>query len=47
MTLLGWKETLSEFVKTTIIGGASFLLPVAMANILFTALALTYFGHTG
>jgi uncharacterized membrane protein len=30
MTLLGWKETLSEFVKTTIIGGASFLLPAAI-----------------
>jgi uncharacterized membrane protein len=30
MTRLGWKETLREFVKTTIIGGASFLLPVAI-----------------
>jgi uncharacterized membrane protein len=30
MILLGWKETLREFVKTTIIGGASFLLPVAI-----------------
>src|ERR1700746_1057260 len=30
MTLLGWKETLREVVKTTIIGGASFLLPVAI-----------------
>jgi len=30
MTLLGWKETLREFLKTTIIGGASFLLPVAI-----------------
>ena len=30
MTLLGWKETLREFVKTTVIGGASFLLPVAI-----------------
>jgi uncharacterized membrane protein len=30
MTLLGWKETLREFVKTTIIGGLSFLLPVAI-----------------
>jgi uncharacterized membrane protein len=30
MALFGWKETLREFVKTTIIGGASFLLPVAI-----------------
>lgn len=30
MALLGWKETLREFVKTTIIGGASFLLPIAI-----------------
>jgi uncharacterized membrane protein len=30
MTLPGWKETLREFVKTTIIGGLSFLLPVAI-----------------
>lgn len=30
MSLLGWKKTLREFIKTTIIGGASFLLPVAI-----------------
>jgi uncharacterized membrane protein len=30
MAPLGWKKTLREFVKTTIIGGASFLLPVAI-----------------
>jgi uncharacterized membrane protein len=30
MTLFSWKETLREFVKTTIIGGLSFLLPVAI-----------------
>ena len=30
MTLLSWKETLRELFKTTIIGGASFLLPVAL-----------------
>ena len=30
MTLFRWKEALREFVKTTIIGGASFLLPVAI-----------------
>ena len=30
MALLGWKNTVREFVKTTIIGGASFLLPVAI-----------------
>jgi uncharacterized membrane protein len=30
MALLGWKKTLREFIKTTIIGGASFLLPVAI-----------------
>jgi len=30
MALLGWKKTLREVVKTTIIGGASFLLPVAI-----------------
>jgi uncharacterized membrane protein len=30
MSLFRWKETLREFVKTTIIGGASFLLPVAI-----------------
>ena len=29
MTLFRWKEPLKEFLKTTIIGGASFLLPVA------------------
>jgi uncharacterized membrane protein len=30
MTLFSWKEILGEFVKTTLIGGASFLLPVAI-----------------
>ncbi len=30
MGLLGWKKTVRELVKTTIIGGASFLLPVAI-----------------
>ena len=30
MRLLGWKETLKEVFRTTIIGGASFLLPVAL-----------------
>ena len=30
MTLFRWKEALRQFVKTTIIGGASFLLPVAI-----------------
>jgi uncharacterized membrane protein len=30
MTLFSWKEPLREFFKTTIIGGASFLLPVAI-----------------
>lgn len=30
MAVLGWKKTVREFVKTTIIGGASFLLPVAI-----------------
>ena len=30
MTLFSWKETLRELFKTTIIGGASFLLPVAL-----------------
>ena len=30
MTLFGWKQTLRELFKTTIIGGASFLLPVAI-----------------
>ena len=30
MTLLSWKQTLRELFKTTIIGGASFLLPVAI-----------------
>jgi uncharacterized membrane protein len=30
MTLFSWKETLRELLKTTIIGGASFLLPVAI-----------------
>jgi uncharacterized membrane protein len=30
MRLLSWKETLKEFFRTTIIGGASFLLPVAL-----------------
>ena len=30
MTLFSWKQTLRELFKTTIIGGASFLLPVAI-----------------
>lgn len=30
MTLFSWKESLREFLKTTIIGGASFVLPVAI-----------------
>ena len=30
MTLFRWKEPLKEFLKTTIIGGATFLLPVAL-----------------
>ncbi len=30
MTLFSWKKTLRELLKTTIIGGASFLLPVAI-----------------
>jgi uncharacterized membrane protein len=30
MTFFRWKEPLKEFLKTTIIGGASFLLPVAL-----------------
>ena len=30
MTFFSWKETLGELFKTTIIGGASFLLPVAL-----------------
>ncbi len=30
MTLFSWKDTLRELLKTTIIGGASFLLPVAI-----------------
>jgi uncharacterized membrane protein len=30
MTLFNWKATLRELLKTTIVGGASFLLPVAI-----------------
>ena len=30
MTLFRWKKPLKEFLKTTIIGGASFLVPVAL-----------------
>lgn len=30
MTMSSWKETFRELLKTTIIGGASFLLPVAI-----------------
>jgi uncharacterized membrane protein len=35
MTSLSWKQTLRELFKTTIIGGASFLLPVAVAIVIF------------
>src|SRR6516162_5605147 len=39
MTLFSWKETLRELFKTTIIGGASFLLPVALVICIATGKA--------
>jgi NADH-quinone oxidoreductase subunit H len=42
------RGTLPRFRYDQLMGfGWKFLLPVAMANILFTALAITYFGHAG
>jgi NADH-quinone oxidoreductase subunit H len=42
------RATLPRFRYDQLMGfGWKFLLPIAMANILFTALALTYFGHAG
>ncbi len=42
------RATLPRFRYDQLMGfGWKFLLPIAMANILFTALALTFFGHHG